>query len=95
MKFFAMAFFMFSVAVGNLFTGAVIFSIQNDDGASKLADADYYWFFTLLMLSTALVFTIVSRFYPEKPIFTMKLLHQIQRNSIGTKIVFDRPKHKL
>ena len=57
---------MLSIAAGNLFTGAVNFFIQNDDGTSKLAGADYYWFFTLLMLFTALLFTVVSRFYRGK-----------------------------
>ena len=63
MKSFVMAFFMMSVALGNLFTSAVNFFIQNDDGSSKLAGADYYGFFTLLMLGTAMLFTLVVRFY--------------------------------
>ena len=54
---------MMSIALGNLFTSAVNFFIQNEDGSSKLAGADYYWFFTLLMLATALLFTLVVRFY--------------------------------
>ncbi len=65
MKSFVMAFYMLSVAVGNLFTSAVNFFIQNDDGSSKLAGADYFWFFTLLMLATALLFIWVSRNYTE------------------------------
>lgn len=63
MKSFVMAFFMLSVAAGNLFTSGVNFFIQNDDGTSKLAGADYYWFFTGIMLMTALLFTLVVRFY--------------------------------
>ncbi len=63
MKSFVMAFFLLSVAAGNLFTSAVNFLIQSDDGTSKLAGADYYWFFTGLMLVTALLFTLVVRFY--------------------------------
>ena len=66
MKSFVMAFFMMSIAAGNLFTSAVNFFIQNEDGSSKLAGADYYWFFTLLMLFTALLFTQVARFYKGK-----------------------------
>lgn len=65
MKSFVMAFYMLSVAIGNLFTSAVNFFIQNDDGSSKLAGADYFWFFTLLMLATALLFIWVSRNYIE------------------------------
>jgi POT family proton-dependent oligopeptide transporter len=63
MKSFVMAFFMMSIAAGNLFTSAVNFFIQNEDGTSKLGGADYYWFFTLLMLVTALFFTLVVRLY--------------------------------
>ncbi|MGD8589574.1 MAG: POT family MFS transporter [Chromatiales bacterium] len=63
MKSFVMAFFMLSIAAGNLFTSAVNFFIENEDGSSKLAGADYYWFFTLVMLVTALLFTQAMRFY--------------------------------
>ena len=63
MKSFVMAFFMMSIAAGNLFTSAVNFLIQNADGSVKLAGAEYYGFFTLLMLCTALLFTLVVRFY--------------------------------
>jgi POT family proton-dependent oligopeptide transporter len=63
MKSLVMAFFMLSVAAGNLFTSAVNFFIQNEDGSSKLAGADYYWFFTLTMLVTAGLFTLAARFY--------------------------------
>ena len=66
MKSFIMAFFMMSIALGNLFTSAVNFIIQNDDGSSRLAGADYYWFFTLLMFATAVAFVFVARNYPSK-----------------------------
>jgi POT family proton-dependent oligopeptide transporter len=63
MKSFVMAFFMLSISLGNLFTSAVNFFIRNPDGSSKLAGADYYLFFTLLMLVTATLFTLVVRYY--------------------------------
>jgi len=63
MKSFIMAFFMLSVSLGNLFTSAVNFFIQNPDGSSKLAGAEYYVFFTVLMLVTAVLFTQVVRYY--------------------------------
>ena len=63
MKSFVMAFFMMSIAAGNLFTSAVNFFIQQEDGSSKLAGAAYFEFFTLLMLVTAVLFTLVARFY--------------------------------
>lgn len=66
MKSFIMAFYFLSIAIGNLFTSAVNFLIQNPDGSSKLAGASYFWFFTLLMLITALLFLLVIRRYREK-----------------------------
>ena len=66
MKSFIMAFFMMSIAAGNLFTSAVNFFIHNPDGSSKLEGADYYWFFTLMMLATSLLFLLVVKFYREK-----------------------------
>ncbi|HHH45353.1 MAG TPA: MFS transporter [Gammaproteobacteria bacterium] len=66
MKSFVMAFFMMSIAAGNLFTSAVNFFIQNSDGSSKLEGAAYYGFFTLLMLATALLFMLVARLYKGK-----------------------------
>jgi len=65
MKSFVMSFFMVSVAAGNLFTSAVNFFIQNPDGTSKLAGADYFWFFSALMLATAISFAAAARRYPE------------------------------
>jgi POT family proton-dependent oligopeptide transporter len=66
MKSFIMAFFMMSIAIGNLFTSAVNFFIRNEDGSSKLEGADYFWFFTLLMLITSVTFIFVARTYKEK-----------------------------
>jgi len=63
MKSFVMAFFMLSISLGNLFTSAVNFFIQNADGSSKLAGADYFIFFTLLMLGTSMMFVLVARCY--------------------------------
>jgi POT family proton-dependent oligopeptide transporter len=60
-----MAFYFLSVSVGNLFTSSVNFFIQNDDGTSKLAGANYFWFFTGLMFITAVLFLFVSSRYQE------------------------------
>ncbi len=65
MKSFVMSFYLVSVAAGNLFTSAVNFFIQNPDGTSKLAGADYFWFFSVLMLVTAVAFAAASRHYRE------------------------------
>ena len=63
MKSFVMAFFMLSISLGNLFTGAVNFIIRNPDGSSALEGADYFLFFTVLMLVTAVLFVVVARYY--------------------------------
>ena len=66
MKSLIMALFLMSVALGNVFVAAVNFFILNDDGTSKLAGADYYFFFAGCMLVTALLFIPVAKMYKEK-----------------------------
>jgi POT family proton-dependent oligopeptide transporter len=63
MKSFVMAFFMLSISLGNLFTSAVNFLILKPDGSSALQGADYFQFFTVLMLVTAILFVVVARYY--------------------------------
>ena len=63
MKSFVMAFFMLSISLGNLFTSGVNFFIREADGSSKLEGAEYFIFFTLLMLVTAVLFMLLARFY--------------------------------
>jgi len=63
MKSFVMAFFMLSIAAGNLFTSLVNFLIEDEGGAARLAGADYYLFFTALMAATAVLFSVLARFY--------------------------------
>ena len=63
MKSFVMAFFMLSISLGNLFTSGVNFFIQEADGSSKLEGAEYFMFFTSLMLVTAILFMLLARFY--------------------------------
>jgi len=66
MKSFIMAVYLLSISIGNVFTAVVNASIQNPDGSSKLAGANYYWFFTMAMLVTAIVFIPIARRYPVK-----------------------------
>jgi POT family proton-dependent oligopeptide transporter len=66
MKSFVMSFYMAAIALGNLFTSAVNYFIENPDGSSHLAGAGYFWFFAGLMLATALGFVWHSRNYQEK-----------------------------
>ncbi len=68
MKSFIMALFMLSVSLGNLFTSAVNFFIQNPDGSVKLEGADYFWFFSALMLATAVLFTLLLPFIRDRVI---------------------------
>jgi POT family proton-dependent oligopeptide transporter len=63
MKSFVMAFFMLSISLGNLFTSAVNFIIRDAEGSSALQGADYFLFFTLLMLATAALFVVLARYY--------------------------------
>jgi len=66
MKSLIMAFCMLSVSIGNMFTGVVNEWIQNADGTSKLPGASYYWFFTIAMFATAVIYVFWSQFYRGK-----------------------------
>jgi POT family proton-dependent oligopeptide transporter len=66
MKSFIMAVFLLSISLGNAFTAVVNAVIVNEDGTSKLAGASYFWFFTIVMLVTAVIFVFVARGYKEK-----------------------------
>ncbi|MCP4256151.1 MAG: POT family MFS transporter [Planctomycetes bacterium] len=66
MKSFIMAFYLLSVALGNAFTFVVNYLIENKDGTSKLPGASYYWFFSISMLVTAVIFIPVARWYKPK-----------------------------
>jgi POT family proton-dependent oligopeptide transporter len=63
MKSLVMCTYLGSVALGNVFTAAVNFFIQNKDGSVKLAGASYFYFFVVVMLVTAFLFVFVARFY--------------------------------
>lgn len=66
MKSLIMSFYLLSVSAGNLLTSAVNQWIKNADGTTKLPGASYYWFFTGLMLVTAILFLFVMATYREK-----------------------------
>jgi hypothetical protein len=44
----------------------VNYFIQNEDGSVKLNDVQYYWFFTILMAGTAVIFVVYAQFYRGK-----------------------------
>ncbi len=68
MKSVIMALFMLSVSLGNIFTSVVNFFIQNEDGTVMLEGAEYYWFFTILMAVTAVLFAAITPFIKDKTI---------------------------
>ena len=68
MKSFIMALIMLSVSLGNIFTSMVNFFIQNEDGTVMLEGAEYYWFFTILMAVTAVIFAAVTPFIKDRTI---------------------------
>ena len=63
LKSLVMCTYLFAVSLGNVFTAAVNFFIQNPDGSVKLQGTSYFMFFVWVMLGTAVVFAIVTPFY--------------------------------
>ena len=66
MKSFIMSFYLGAVALGNAFTALVNVFIQNPDKTSKLTGVQYYLFFDVVMLVTAIVFIFVALRYKEQ-----------------------------
>ncbi len=66
MKSLIMGFFLLSVSLGSLFTALINWFIQNPDKTSKLAGPAYFWFFSGLMLITAIIFIFVALKYKER-----------------------------
>lgn len=69
MKSLVMGVFMLSIALGNAFTSAVNYVIQNPDGTSKLSGPAYYWFFTAAMFAVSVAFVGVAAIYRERTYF--------------------------
>lgn len=66
MKSLVMGAFLMSVSLGNLFTTAVNYFIQNPDGTTKLDGVEYYLFFAGAMAVTAVLFVPVAMNYKER-----------------------------
>ena len=66
MKSLVMGAFLMSVSIGNFFTAAVNYLIQNPDGSSKLEGASYYLFFAAAMTITAVLFVPVAVWFKEQ-----------------------------
>src|SRR5438874_1982661 len=63
LKSLVMCTYLFAVSLGNVFTAAVNFFIQNPDGTVKLQGTSYFMFFVWVMLGTAVLFAVVTPFY--------------------------------
>ena len=63
LKSLVMCTYLGAVALGNVFTAAVNFLIQNPDGTVKLRGASYFFFFVIVMVVTAMLFVYFARFY--------------------------------
>jgi len=63
MKSLVMCTYLGAISLGNFFTARVNAFIQNPDGSVKLKGANYFFFFTAVMLATAVLFVIVAGFY--------------------------------
>jgi len=66
MKSLVMCTYLGAISLGNVFTAAVNFFIQNPDGSLRLTGASYFFFFTLIMLVTSVAFVFFARFYKGK-----------------------------
>lgn len=66
LKSLVMCTYLGAVALGNAFTAWVNFFIQNPDGSLKLKGASYFYFFTVVMLVTSLLFVFFAGFYQGK-----------------------------
>ncbi|MBN2315861.1 MAG: POT family MFS transporter [Sedimentisphaerales bacterium] len=66
MKSFIMSVYLLSISLGNTFTAIVNLVIENEDGTRKLAGPSYFWFFTTVILVTAVIFIVVAKLYKEK-----------------------------
>jgi POT family proton-dependent oligopeptide transporter len=65
MKSLVMGVFLLSITAANLFTAQVnaFIAHQKELGRKVLEGADYFWFFTIVMFATAVVYVIWSQFY--------------------------------
>ncbi|MEX2171287.1 MAG: POT family MFS transporter [Pirellulales bacterium] len=65
MKSLIMGVFFLGITLGNIFTAQVNGYIENQAGLGRvvLSGADYYWFFTILMVVSAVIYVFWSQFY--------------------------------
>lgn len=65
MKSLIMGVYLLSVSLGNVFTSSVngVITAYKAGGVDILVGANYFWFFTIVMLVNAVVFVVFSQFY--------------------------------
>ncbi|MBG81088.1 MAG: hypothetical protein CMJ39_10345 [Phycisphaerae bacterium] len=66
MKSFIMGLYLLSVSLGNVITVLVNQVTMDQDGNSSLVGANYYWFFTGMMVVAGVIYMIVSPFFKTK-----------------------------
>lgn len=66
MKSVVMGLFLLSVSLGNLVTAAVNFIILRPDGTERITGAEYFWFFTVLVTVTGVIYIFIARKYQER-----------------------------
>lgn len=66
LKSLVMCTYLGAISLGNVFTAAVNFFIQNPDGSVKLSGASYFFFFVKVMAVTSILFVLVAGFYKGK-----------------------------
>ena len=66
MKSLIMSFYLLSVSLGNLFTAAVNRFSMDANGNSTLIGANYYWFFTKVMIGATVLFIFVVVLYKPR-----------------------------
>lgn len=66
MKSFIVGFFFLAQSAGNAFTALVNRFTMDEHGNTTLVGADYYWFFTQVMLGASIAFVAYAMYYKEK-----------------------------
>ena len=69
MKSFVMGIFMLGISLGNFYVAGVNFIMEktkDEAGNTPLDGANYYWFFSGLMIATLLVYIVYTQFYKGK-----------------------------